>query len=369
MTYFNPQTAPRCHIEALPSNACAATAQVLNKHTQKNGPRETNFQNCIEITTWAPRESGLLARDSGDLDDFYENHCDGCEYNTDCIEVDLSYHDVEISHSEYGDLYLYGGTGYASSPCPCYDDGIGSVEFPCAQGHEPDVDDEREENLSGDYLTYGIILTSDGSKKIDDFVYQQGIRRIDDTFYVSDRERAINTFDSNIQRVCWGGNSDPRSLIMIEQVFSQSFANQDLLSYESHESNADLIKEQLDDYEDDMIVEEWRAKSGVHNISYDGRPIGLAVATSVEHTGAFVLMTVSGAVNTNGCCSVPVSLYRDVNVEGNIIDVWVSDEMPVGCKLMFYNGHFLGQIPITFDLQSCKSHNAQSSDAEELAKA
>ena len=84
-------------------------------------------------------------------------------------------------------------------------------------------------------------------------------------------------------------------------------------------------------------------------------------------------MTASGAVNHASTAAVPVELYRNVAVDDDtVLDVWVSDVVPAGCRLMFLmypeeqKSVFIGQIPSDFNLEPCESIKQPSSDAAEL---
>ena len=106
---------------------------------------------------------------------------------------------------------------------------------------------------------------------------------------------------------------------------------------------------------------------------YNHRPKGLAVAAARGHTNSYFLMTASGARTSTGASYVPVELYRNVRLDSDTIaDVWVSDVMPTGCRLMFLSypeedtSVFLGQIPTDFNLRPCTFNKQPSSDVGEL---
>ena len=162
-------------------------------------------------------------------------------------------------------------------------------------------------------------------------------------------------------------NTDPDNLLMIEQVFSTSLTNEDLLSFDAHQDNASDCEDEADDSD---YQESLEFQPDIVPIKYDSRPIGLAVATSKSDTNAYVLMLASGCRLSQGCVSTPVYLYKDVAIDDDtILDVWVSDLLPVGRRLMFLmypnkdeGSICLGQISEDFNLTPCKSIKQQSSD-------
>ena len=355
--FYNLTQAPSVLIEELPSNTVLASA-----YKRKIGSSDP--QEVLTIEIHAPRSSGLLAKGTIADDDFVEEYCYQCDYHCESIEVDLGDHDIEVEDSQYGTLYLYSGTGYSSSPCPCYDDGLGSVEWPCPAGHEDPSDSEEDaDNLNGSYLCYAVHRQLTDFSYEDASAWQQGHRFDEDSnLRVTMPERICNTFDNDFNRICWGNNRAPRSLLMVEQVFSQAHANQDLLTYDSHQQNAEYIQEQVDDEDEGMDINKTLVPMSYRNTSQ-----ALAVAVATHDQNAFMLMTVSGCITNEGTAYVPVYQYKQVAVdEDTIVDVWVTNELSSGCRLMFYQNQLLGQIPNNFDLTPCKSLNVSSSGAEEL---
>ena len=281
MMYLSNTEAPSLHIEPLPSNAIGVAVSVLID--KKHG-------NCLDITCWAPRESGLFAKDCINDEEFIEDNCYDCEWYVESLEIDLSYEDFETT-VDGQDVYIYGGTGYASSPCHCHEEGLGAIEFPCLAGHDGPSGQVADFKLRSEYLSYGILINDRGTKA-EDYCVQQGLIFEDGVPYVTDTERSINTFERERSVICWGGNTEPKDLLMIEQVYSQSFANQDLLSYEAHDANAGTIQDAIE-------AEEVTPQQHIIPVKWDGRPMALAVASAINHLNAFMYMTVSCA-HTNG---------------------------------------------------------------------
>ena len=66
------------------------------------------------------------------------------------------------------------GTVYFDSPCPCYENGIGDVEFPCAAGHDGPEERDSDVELTCSYMSYGVIRGMSGVL-ITDWAQQQGV--------------------------------------------------------------------------------------------------------------------------------------------------------------------------------------------------
>ena len=364
MTFINPSEAPSLHIEVLPSNTVGVSARSL-PFTNPRYPT-TTVDSAIYISIWAPRSSGLqcITRESDEA--FVDNTCYDCRFHCEEIELDGNYTTYYVDDDELGEVQVRGNF-YVENPCPCYSDGLEDVEFPCAAGHDGPADHGDGTTIDGDYMNYGIILDSTSCHKLTDWAQQQAIIFDDAGAWVGDERRCINTYDQDPNHICWGNNTDPDNLLMIEQVFSTSLANEDLLSFDSHQDNADDCK---DDADDEDYQENLELRPNIFPIKYESRPIALAVATSKIDTNAYVLMLASGCRVSEGCVSTPVYQYKDVAIDDDtVLDVWVSDVLPVGRRLMFLmypnrdeGSICLGQISEDFNLTPCKSIKQQSSD-------
>ena len=362
-TFFNPTEAPAVHIEQLPSNAIAAEACAGDY----SGKVSTTYS--LYIAVWAPRSTPMKCKEGGDEESFVDSTCYNCDYYIEEVEVNLNEHDVEVNDYNMGLLTLH-GTAYASSPCPCYNSGVSEVEFPCIAGHDGPGEEDSDIELNCEYMQYGVIRNMEGIM-ITDWAQQQGIQFDKNGIaYATQAFRAINTFDNNPRNICWGNNDQGESLLETEMLFTTSYANEDLLSFDSHNDNADDVDTEMGYDEEELTALPY----AVQLSEYNHRPKGLAVAAARGHTNAYFLMTASGARTSEGAAYVPVELYRDVAIDDDtVFDVWVSDVMSTGCRLMFLTypsledgSIFLGQIPADFNLQPCKSIKQQSSDVEEL---
>ena len=373
MTLFNPSEAPKLHIELLPSNTIAVEVKVgefVRASNHYSAPTNTGL--CYYIKVWAPRSQPLLCRGSFDEDAFVENHCYDCELHAETLEVCVD--DIETYYGDY-EVILHGYAD-ASSPCPCFSDGIGEVSWPCQAGQngpeDPDYQLDLEDTIDARFLTYGIVIKCATYSKVLDYAEQQGCLIDGDNVYVTSDYKAANTFDGDPRRICWGESLIPKDLQTIEQTFSTTFANEDLLTFDSHNSYAEDIQEELDEVEEGELLESPLSLNGdAIPFSYEGAPMGIAVASTATSLEAFMLMAASGAHVRTGYAMCRLAQFNNVAVIDDFIaTVWVSEELKAGVRLMFYNhpqdGHILlGQIPLDFDL-TCKSIKPQLSDAEEL---
>ena len=370
MTLFNPSEAPRLHIELLPSNTKAVGIQISEYHQRYN-----HHPLCYYITVWAPRSAPLACRDKFDDELFLEEHCYECQWHTESLEVD-----VDDQYSSY-DGYEVTLHGYASaySPCPCYSDGLGEVSWPCLEGHDGPEDEEyqidSDETINASFLSYGIIIDTTTYSKVGDFAQQQGCLIEDGNVYVTERYRAANTFEGSPYRICWGESLTPNNLQTIEQTFTTTFANEDLLSFSAHNDFAVSIQDEIDEFTESadgsVVSDMFMHLPNALPFTYEGAPMGIAIASVSTNLEAFMLMAASGAHIRDGFAMARVAQFTNVAVtEDFIATVWVSEELKAGVRLMYLDhpqdGHILlGQIPLNFDL-SCKSIKPQSSDAEEL---
>ena len=352
MSLLQPTEAPRLHIELLPSRAKAAQVEYKHLTTKTyDGP-------SINIITWAPGLD-MPCKAQQTLEEFSETYCDDCEYNDDEIEVSTngSYdYEVEVN----GDTRTLVGTFYTHSPCSRYDAGIGDISFPCYAGHEPGEDNSDYYGpLSTKYMRYTHVFRDDPFAIEDSQALQQNLEYlkhddddIPDGFYATHSTSAINCFDND--SICWGDNSLGDSLLQIESIYTTSDANEDLLSFESHDNNADEVSEMdLDIHYPDAL--------GFSDHDHRGKAVIVASARTM--TSAFVLLGASGASLKKGVAYVTAQYYKNVAVDDDhILNVWATDVLPTGMRLLFlqdsdeeFNCLFLGQVPFDFNLQPCES--------------
>ena len=364
MSLLQPTEAPCLHIELLPSRAKAV--QVDYKHlttTSYDGP-------SINIITWSP---GLSMPTTGtqSLEQFSETHCDDCQYNDSEVEVNCNdnyNHEYEVEID--GDTRTLTGTFYTHSPCSRYDNGIDDISFPCYAGHELEKDYSDYDSLSTEYMRYTHVFRDAPFAIEDSQALQQNIEYLEDYdddipdgFYATDSTSAINCFDND--SICWGDNSLGDSLLQIESIYTTSPANEDLLSFESHISNF---------YEVDDMDFNIHYPDALGFSDHNHRGKAVIVASARTMTSAFLLLGASGATLKKGVAYVTAQYYKNVAVDDDhILDVWATDVLPTGMRLLFlhkcdddeFNCLFLGQVPSDFNLQPCESLPVLSSELAE----
>ncbi len=351
MSTFTPSEAPAVPIEFLPETAIAVEAEVkplsLDHKVHTNG---------LIITAWAPAKRSMIGIEgSSDPDNFVSNYCEGCRYYTDEVEIDVTGEDVEVDDSE-GNVCTVRGTVYAYSPCGSYENGVSEISMPCLMGHELNEDGD-ETDLYSKYMAYSIAYAVRDSSTynqyihIDEYAFQQHCDLVDDVVTVTDKYRSVNTFDPR-HNICWGDNTPGDSLLQIEDIFVKSDANEDLLSFYSHNDNAnDVENAELNDPRPYAIVLS----------TTNERAQALVCASALTMPKAFLLLASSGVTLRDSLAYVKVSYYQDVAVTDDVVmNVWATDVLPIGKRLLFMdlpneelefsNGSLLGQVPADFQL-------------------
>ena len=363
MSLLNPTEAPTAHVEMLPPSSIAVEV-VTGEATGLTGSKSR-----VHIKTWAPGDS-LMEGDGSegdDPDDWVENNCHSCRY-----------HEEEIEHQSNGETVQTGdgeleirGIYYTQSPCPCYEEGVSAVSFPCEEGLDgPEESEEDYTELDTAYLTYTVALTMYDygcAYAVNHFVRQQACRVDDDNVYVGRAGTAVNTYTGD-HHVCWGDNEPGNSLLEVQLNYIDSEANEDLCSFSTHQGDAQYCKT--------SSVDERRPNAIPTPDSPDGLGKAVAVASPRTHPSAFMLMATNGIPVRNGFTTAFVYLYPQVAVSDDVIlNVYATDILPTGNRLLFHtvvdpdDGIFtqlLGAVDQDFNLQSCKSHPVQSSAQAEL---
>ena len=80
------------------------------------------------------------------------------------------------------------------------------------------------------------------------------------------------------------------NLLEIEMLYTTSPANEDLLSFDSHNENAEDIGEQMGYCEEELA----EYPDVIELPAYNHRPKAVACATAREHVNAYLLMCASG---------------------------------------------------------------------------
>ena len=215
MKFFSPTEAPPVHIEFLPDSAHA-----IDVYTSLN---------MLTIMAWAPGSPIPCTGESEQS--FIDNYCDDCEFHCSELEVDMNGDELYTHH---GELYCLDSSVRFASPCSAYEDGIGSVSFPCPAGNDGPDSEPTDQTLSAEYMVYGRTynLTTDLFHK--DYVAIQAAVVNRNSVYLTEALDAINTY-SNDGHVCWGETDSPANLLEAETTFTTSFANEDLCSFDTHE--------------------------------------------------------------------------------------------------------------------------------------
>ena len=148
--------------------------------------------------------------EGGDDEHFVDSVATTVSGTVEEVEYEVSDLNYPYLETPEGDLPVR-GTVYFDSPCPCYENGIGDVEFPCAAGHDGPEASESDVELDCQFMNYGVIRGMSGVL-ITDWAQQQGVQfNKDGLCFATDALAAINTFTNNTPRnICWGGNDSGR---------------------------------------------------------------------------------------------------------------------------------------------------------------
>lgn len=341
MTLLQPLDAPLVHIEQLPANSFAAVASVV--------------YDKLSITTWSPSTRNLSFTSGSGYDNFVERYCDECEFYVE----EMEWNDNPEIRTEHGYLDIR-GSYYTESPCGAYNNGIGDVVLPCAKGYDID---EVDGDVSGQWLAYTNQFSVSTMQQKETLAFQQGAVFKGDALCLTNKYECINVF--NDYRICWGGNRQGSSLLEIENIFTIANGNDDLCSPERHAEHADDVENEYDDMCDDEDEALSTNKFAVPLPVGQGRGKALAVATTATHTSAFLLLGASGARINGSVAYVPVQHYSNVAVTDDYVcNVWATDVLPCGKRLLFANDQLLGQVNPDFSLEPCTSPKQPSSVLE-----
>jgi len=352
---LQPIEAPQVHIELLPDTAVAVDLEV------------DKDKGCT-IHMWASAPP-LPTADGEDSDSFREDYCSSCEYFCEEIEVDVS--GIETYDRHDNDVILT-GTALASSPCPCYVNGIDEVSFPCPEGHDgPSAEVSTDEFLNGKWLRYSYSIAADWRDEVvvPTRVVIQGYGIDDDDHLILSENLydAINTYSNS--GVCWGDNDVPSSLLGLYQQYVSAPANEDLCSFQSHEHSSMLAS-----------IAECNVTVPNAFVVRPGSPSAIICATTQSDVSAYLLLAISGASIQENAAYVGVYLHRNVAIDADtVINVWATDVLPIGKRLLFAetngnsssrndfnNAICLGQVDSTFNLEPCESIQQQLSEPVEL---
>jgi len=338
---LKPTEAPQVHIELLPD-----TTKAVDVHVDDNG---------FAITLWATAPP-MPAVTGESLEDFEDTTCADCRYHCETVEVD-----VDGVEAYYDDMEVYlTGVAYAASPCPCYNNGINDVHFPCIAGHDGPEGDEEADDLNTEWLRYSYY-------PIDEYfeIALQGRDYDEDGRLIVSEEtyQAINTYSSG--EACWGDNATPTSLLGAYQTYTSAPANEDLCSFSTHEDNAyDAEKDECNITLPNAFIPD------------NARPSAFICAVAQQNASAYLLLATSGVAVDKNVAYTGVYLHRNVAIDADtVINVWATDVLPIGKRLLFAetgskdfdNAIYIGQVDSNFNLQPCESIQQQLSEPVALA--
>ncbi len=364
MSYFQPTEAPRVHIEVLPDNTKAVAVDYGTYSTRSQSTQ------IITITAWTSTDVPMEGSSDMDDDAFVESYCYECSFH--CEEIELDGDGILTTYE--GEEVELRGTVYAYSPCPCYADGLGEVSWPCLAGHNKEELGDDDEDISLDNMFFAVSVSAETSAVLIDYAGVQKVDIINNSVYATDVYPAVNCY-ANDNHICWGGNSPPKTLNGIAQAYSATSANEDLTSFQSHNTAAEDVSDTDFDDPDDFNL--------INNAIWLGpekrtRPTAVVTATSREMYNAFLLLAASGCPISNGHTSVIAEFYPNLKISNDdVIDAWVTDVLPNNTRLLFYSqqsddskinglGVFIGQVPSNFSLPKCKSNPLSLSALAEL---
>jgi hypothetical protein len=227
MSSLIPQTAPTLHIQPLPEGYLLASGEW---NTFKPNHSQTSYR-TIRLTAWMPDNfATCYGSDNGDdgqaEDEFFNDYCHNCIYY---------FEDEMLGRRECRDLELEDSNGNpvvtatVESQCPCYNDGIGDVEWPCAAGYDgPDCDSAKQDDIDLPPMAFAIDI-----RPFNGWFVSKGTsawcQKVSGDGLCSDRWRTGNAYDNDI--VCWGNdNDDPDTLALAAATYADAPGNADLIS-------------------------------------------------------------------------------------------------------------------------------------------
>lgn len=208
-------------------------------------PRCVDYSECrydvdemLHLQTWLDislEDAESLADEPEEDSDFIDRACIGCVHYYSSKEVEFN------DHINVGGHLVYVTHVSHDSPCPCYDDGIGSIDFPC-------IADEEPANIGNGSIYYrhlkaGVLLYAAERdvlrvyEKARQSAYTMVIEAVHvlpgTDFEVSTTTLPVNVYDD--MQVCWGTeNTQPQSLPEAVSQYLESPPNNDLASVPTH---------------------------------------------------------------------------------------------------------------------------------------
>jgi hypothetical protein len=235
LTRLQPTQAPWLHVQALPEGYLLATGS----HYTDIASTHINPRRYERITVYLPDGYGISDHAAPNLDDdeieerFFAEHCRNCDYYFEDQSGSCD------GLTDNNDNPIRSCT--VASKCPCYEDGVRSVDFPCEEGYSDPFQSDSPGVFRLPPMAFAVDLFARDLQCRAISAWVQSIQRHDDQWLSGPHLRAINTFDSDL--VCWGDdNTRPVSLPEAVTTYIDAPSNDDLLPLSSFIANANRAR-------------------------------------------------------------------------------------------------------------------------------
>lgn len=341
MSLLTPTEAPEVILEVLPGTAVGASAcfgTVINGRTTKQ---------CLTVTCWTQSDKTMIGTLTESEQDFVDNKCYDCQYHVEDYEVYVN--DIQVYDSNSDTELYFSGELTCSSPCPCYDNGLTDVSFPCLAGFDGPDDSGDTDDISLAHMRYDVHYEAIGKIFIDDASVQSAIA-FDGVIYTGEQGGAVNTFTDH--HICWGDvDTTHTNLNSLIAFFESSVANEDLTSFDQHNDHIDTAEVEVLGDKEDLFKEPG-------SVAIDSRtgPRALVCAPVRWLLPAFMQLSIAGCQISKGVASVIAYLFPQVAIDDDtVMDVWATDVTPVGTRLLFMQNAdgsavMIGAVPADFNL-------------------
>jgi hypothetical protein len=301
----------------------------------------------------------LTAKSYGDRDDFYENHCHGCEYYFEYVYLNDTDIDYEVEYNGHETQILGRSTVRVASPCPCYREGLDAVDWPCLVGEDFAANEGGgSRDLAFTDVRFSVHLDATSLKRSSQLdhspwcVLLQGYDSDSETgpYVFTATERVLNVYEPHGE-VCWGHHTTiPRTLAEAAEAYAAIPCNEDLLSIDGFEDNAASIEH------------------GSYDKDYDGALFPLLAereqaliycrATPANRQAFLLLATAQSAQVIGDVAILPATWQQVAMPDGSTRSLWVGDPLPDGHCWLFeaasdterdgvqLNGQILGQLQL-----------------------
>ena len=204
-------------------------------------PRNSQFisydvSDTLTISAWMRDGFHTISQErKATNDDFYHNHCEGCERNCSNFLNEYEDEDGEIDW----DCIPGGYDGY----CNVYDEGYSGQS--CFYGHEVE---DSDFSLTIAPMVFKISLNHIGEpprfERSGDSAYLQAGKIISNRIYSTDVRMASNVFGSSDhpEGICWGNNDRPDNLRLMVSSYITTPFNNDLTSIDGFENNCEYTR-------------------------------------------------------------------------------------------------------------------------------